>query len=81
MDRRSGNSFSFHRQGGDKQDKQKNDGHLNKVDESEHHRIKYIRYVKTTYGIIVQIKVKTIWNKISINEEKLKYFYKADRNI
>ncbi|XP_060554279.1 NAD(P)H-hydrate epimerase-like [Ruditapes philippinarum] len=42
MDRRSGNRFSFHRQGGDKEDKQKNDGHLDKGNESEQHRIKYI---------------------------------------
>jgi hypothetical protein len=53
MDRISGNRFSFRRKGSDKQDKQKNDGHVDKIDEGEQHKIKYIRYVNISYKIIV----------------------------
>jgi hypothetical protein len=44
MDRISVNRFSFRRKGSHKKDKQKHDGHANKIEEVQQQKIKYIRY-------------------------------------
>jgi hypothetical protein len=46
MERISGNRFSFRKNGSDKQDQEKKGCHVDKIDESGQHKIKYIRYVK-----------------------------------
>jgi hypothetical protein len=44
MDRISVNRFSFRRKGSHKKDKQKHDGHEDKIEEVQQQKIKYVRY-------------------------------------